>query len=227
MAISVGTYTFDARTTTVRETYERVGGKETRLITLTGLLRGLADRGAIDTALDGIMAAVSTEDPVYVSIREGRRIRARRESLAREIHGHHLTGQFVVGMRAETAYEESTDPHESPWSIFSSGATLSVANSGNRETVPVVTLTALGSVIGPAVSDGTHTISYGGVLDFGAVLQFDGEGGRVWLDGADVTAYTTGAMPRLAPGETSLTYTDDASSSHLLSGTVTWRDRWW
>lgn len=227
MMISAGGYVFDAGTTTVREHYESVGGKETRLITITGLIRGAADREALDAALDGIMAAVSREAPVYVSVRHGRRMRARREAFTREVHARHVTGQFSVALRAETPWEEAEAAANQVWSIGQSGAALAVVAGGNIETRPVISLTASGDIVAPAVGDGARTLRYGGFVESGASLVVDSEAGRVWLDGDDITPYTEGEFPRLQPGGTTLTYTDDPASSHLLAGTVAWRDRWW
>jgi len=50
---------------------------------------------------------------------------------------------------------------------------------------------------------------------------------RVLLDGVDVTPYTSGDFPILVPGETTLEYTDDPSSTHFAHAVVSFRDRWW
>jgi hypothetical protein len=55
----------------------------------------------------------------------------------------------------------------------------------------------------------------------------DGRSGVVTLEGADVTPYTSGEFPRIAPEGTTLTYEDDAASSHTAAVTVAFRDRWW
>jgi hypothetical protein len=61
----------------------------------------------------------------------------------------------------------------------------------------------------------------------GSVLVFDGVNQVVTLDGEDVSPYSSGVFPRIAPGGTTLTYTGDAASSHLASVTVSHRARWW
>ncbi len=227
MAISVGDYSFDERHTTARETYEAVGGKETRVVTITGLLRGAADRAALDGALDTIMQLASAEESVSVSVRSGRRILARRESFSREVNERTLTGQFVLTMRADEAFEESVVLHETAWSIGASGATLELSPGGSAASPAVISIDALGELVAPTLSDGTRTLTYEGVVPLGALFVVDGEAAQVWIDDEDVTPYTVGAFPELGPGATTLTYSDGATSSHLADGVVAYRDRWW
>ena len=227
MSISVGSYTFNTRTTVVREQYELVGGKQTRAIRITGLLRGAADEAALIAALDGITEAVSAASPVAVSLRPGRRMLARREGFSREVNGQTLTGQFVLDLRAETAWEESAALHEDVWNIGLSGATFDVNHAGNAMVDPAIALAAEDLLILPSVSDGTRTLTYEGTVSTGSTLLIDGVVREVRLDGSDVTPYTSGEFPLLAPGETTLTYTDDPGSSHLVTAQIAFRDRWW
>ncbi len=227
MSITVGAYTFDTRTTVVHEAYEEVGGRQTRAIRITGLLRGAPDEAALIDTLDNITKAVFENAPVMVSIRPCRRFQARREAFSRELNGRTITGQFTLDLRAETAWEESTTLHESEWIIGMSGDELDLENSGNDNACPIITLTAEDFLITPAISDGTRTLTYEGNVASGETLIIDGENRVVTLDGADVTGYTTGDFPQLAPGDTTLTYIDDPGSSHLVSANVAHRDRWW
>jgi hypothetical protein len=227
VSISVGGYVFNPRTTVVREQYEVVGGKQTRAIRITGLLRGAADEASLIAALDAVTEAVSKEAPVLVSLRPGRQIAARREGFVREINGRTLTGQFIVDLRAESAWEESEAIETLPWSIGQSGEALEVYNTGNAPTDPVITLTADDFLITPGVSDGARAIVYEGEVSSGSVLIIDAVKREVRLDGVEVTGYTSGEFPRLAPGDTELVFTDDIMSSHQATGTVAWRARWW
>ncbi|MBX3176697.1 MAG: phage tail family protein [Candidatus Hydrogenedentes bacterium] len=227
MSISVGGYVFNPRTTVVREQYEVVGGKQTRAIRITGLLRGAADEASLIAALDAVTEAVSMDAPVLVSLRPGRQIAARREGLVREINGRALTGQFVVDLRAESAWEESEAIETLPWVIGQSGEVLGVSNTGNAPTDPVITLAADDFLITPGVGDGTRMIVYEGEVAGGSTLVIDAVKREVRLDGVEVTGYTSGEFPRLAPGETELVFTDDIMSSHQATGSVAWRPRWW
>lgn len=227
MVISVGGYVFDSSSNVVREAYEIVGGRQTRAIRLTGLVRDSANLAALLESLDTIARVASESVPTVVSLRPGRRLFARRESFAREINDRALIGQFVLDLRADEAWEESETLKESAWEIGFSGAALNLVNDGNAMAMPRVTLTAEDMLVTPAVGDGTRTLVYEGTVPGGATLVMDSVDRRVLLDGADVTPYTSGEFPALVPGVSSLTYTDDASSSHLADAVVAFRDRWW
>lgn len=227
MAISVGAYGFDEGTTTVRETLEAVGGRETRAIVISGLIRGAGSVAGLEVMLDEILRSASVESPVYVSVRSGRRILARREQFVREVQRGGQAGRFELTLRAENAWEESDVPTTVPWSIASSGTSLVVESDGNLATRPTITLDALGTILSPELGDGVRTLRYDGVVETGSRWTVDGESERVWLDGVDITPYTEGDFPVVGPGETTLTYSDDPSSSHLLDGTVAFRARWW
>lgn len=227
MGIRVGAYSFDGGTTVVREEWEVVGGKRTRAIRIAGVLRGRSDRATLDAELDGILQAASETSTVFVSLRTGRRIRVRREAFTREVNERTLTGQFVLDLRADDAYEESEAIRTVSWSAIASGLMIPVTNGGNALAPATITLDALGTIVAPQFSDGTRSLAYGGTVDGGETMSIDGAAGRVWLDGADITPYTTGDFPMIAPGENVLTFTDDNTSSHLADGEVAVRDRWW
>lgn len=227
MAISVGGQVFDVATTVAREAYEMVGGRQTRAIRITGLVRGASNLAELIESLDSIARSASETVPAEVSLREGRRLFARREAFSRELSPRSLVGCFVLELRADDAWEESQALHESSWEIGFSGATIDLANSGNTAAMPVVTLTAESDLELPTLSDGTRVLTYDGTMPGGATLVFDANLRRVLLDGVDVTPYTTGDFPQLAPGNNTLEYTGDPSGSHFASGVVAFRDRWW
>lgn len=227
MSINVGGYQLDTAYTAVREEYEMVGGRQTRAIQITGLLRGTGNLTALVDALDGIAQAVSETVPTEIALRAGRRLFARRERFVRELSSHALVGHFVLELRADDAWEESAIEKEFEWEIGLSGATLDVTNDGNADAMPVITLEAESLLVTPAVSDGTRTLVYEGNVPNGATLVIDSGLRQVLLDDLDVTPYTSGDFPVLEPGLTTLEYTDDPASSHLVSATVRFRDRWW
>ena len=227
MAISVGSQVFDTATTVAREAYEVVGGKQTRAIRITGLVRGGSDLAELIETLDSIAQTASETVPAEVSLREGRRLFARREAFSRELSHRARVGCFVLDLRADDSWEESEALHESPWEIGFSGATVDLSNSGNAAAMPVVSLTAESDLELPTLGDGTRVLTYEGTVPGGATLVFDAALRRVLLDGVDVTPYTTGDFPQLAPGNNTLEYTGDPSGSHFASAVVAFRDRWW
>lgn len=227
MAISVGGYVFDGASTVAREAYEIVGGSQTRAIRVTGLVRGADNLATLIAALDTIAKAASESVPAVVSLREGRRLFARRESFSREVNARALVGAFILDLRADDAWEESETVNEATWNIGLSGATRDVTQGGNAEAMPTINLTGESILQTPAISDGVRMLTYDGAVPGGTALVIDSARRRVLLDGVDVTPYTSGDFPILTPGETTLEYTDDPSSTHLATAIVSFRDRWW
>lgn len=225
MAIQIGACALPEGSTVVREEYEVAGGRRTRVIRITGLLRSPA--GGLGAAFDEVAQAVSEDMPVAVSLRAGRRLFARREALARELNERSGTGQFTLQLRAEDDWEESETQREASWSIALSGADIELENEGTMSVRPRITLAADDDLVNPTLSDGARTLTYHGTVPNGATLDVDGGAGRVLLDGDDVTPYTSGAFPEVAPGGATLVYTDDPASGHVALATVRHRDRWW
>lgn len=226
MAITLGAYTFDSRATAVRETQAETGGRDAREIRLTGLISGTA--GELEAALDAIVSAAGDGDvETALSLRTGRRLVVRRVGFTREIARDERTASFVLDLEARDPYESSESVHSYTWDVTDSGNTLEVVSIGNVYARPVITLVADGDVVAPAFGDGERTFAYDGIVPDGESLVLNGETGRVWLLGEEVTPYTTGVFPRIVPGATLLTYTDDAQSSHTAEVSVIFRDRWW
>lgn len=228
MPVTLGAVSFDETHTTVREKLEEVGGRNERRVTISGLVLGESAVADIEVQLDAILDAASVEDySAALSLRAGRRLLVRRNAFKREIRGDELVGAFTLELEAREPFEESEDETQLPWAIAVSGATLNAMSAGTLYAEPVIAITATGTLINPAVSDGTRTLAYSGSVADGETLVIDGVASRATLEGADVTPYTTGAFPRIPAEGATLTYTDDAASSHTASATVTFRDRWW
>jgi hypothetical protein len=228
LAVTLGPHTFDPAQTTVRETHQEVGGRRERAIEIAGLIIGESTTAAIESKLDAILDAASSEDySAALSIRAGRELYVRRTEFKREISNDALVGSFALKLHARDPYEQSIDSTSQNWSINASGVTLVLSAAGNHASIPRITITANNDLINPAISDGVWTIVYHGIVPAASELIFDGPNSRATLDGDDVTPYTTGLFPEISPEGTTLTYTDDASSSHDAEVLVSFHDRWW
>ncbi len=228
MAIVLGTYAFSEAGIAVAEKQEEIGGRDARIIQIKGVISGCATVAALETELDTIAAAASDDgEAVVLSLRAGRRFFVRRIAFTREIRRDALAGSFALMLEARDPFEESESLTSVSWPIEVSGAAKVFSSFGNVFAVPSITLVASGTVIAPSFSDSTRSMTYLGELADAQALVFDAGAGRVVLDGNDVTPYTEGFFPRIAPGDTTLTYTDDAESSHTAAVTVAYRDRWW
>lgn len=228
MPIILGSLVFDEANTTFREKLEEVGGRNERRITPSGLVLGESNAAAIEAHLDAMLDAASLEDySAVLSLRAGRRLFVRRDAFKRELRPEELVGAFTLELATRDPFEESTTETSVSWSIAASGATTLVSSGGTADARAIIVLTASGTLIDPSLSDGVRTMSFSGTVPSGAVLTLDAVAGKVFLGAADVTPYTTGSFPRIAPEGTTLTYTDAAGSSHTASATVRFRGRWW
>jgi hypothetical protein len=228
VGITLGSITFDEKHTTVREEHQEVGGRNERRIVIVGMVLGGSSVSAIEAKLDAIVDAASVADyGAALSVRSGRRVYVQREAFTREVLRESLVGSFKLTLAARDPFEESTAVASTDWDIASSGATKAVASNGNVFAKPKITLVAGGAVINPSFSDGTRTIAFSGMVPDGETLAFDAPEGRVTLGNEDVTPYSLGVFPQVAPEGVTLTYEDDESSSHTASVTVAFRDRWW
>ena len=183
---------------------------------------------AIEARLDAMLDAASLADYTgELSLRAGRRLLVRRDAFKREVRPEELVGAFTLELSARDPFEEASSETSLNWTIAASGATISVASSGTADALAAVALTATGTLIDPAVSDGTRTISFSGTVASGKVITFDAVSRKVTINSADVTPYTAGQFPRIAPEGTTLRYTDASGSSHAAAATVKYRSRWW
>ncbi len=228
MAIELGNTTFDETYTNVEETHEETGGRDARIIKISGVITGLSTVAAIEDRLDDILASVAEADcQTALRLRAGRRMLVRRTGFSREVARDSLTGAFVLTLAADDPYEEAIEETEQPWSITASGDTLVVTPAGTAHSLPRLTVVAGGALVNPSFSDGERTLTYEGTVGLGETLVFDAALSAVTLEGADVTPYVSGVFPRLSPTGTTLMYADDVASIHAATVTVAFRDRWY
>lgn len=228
MAIMLGNIALDEAYTAVQERFEEVGGRDARIVRLTGLIVGAHTLDDIEARLDAVLDAASQEDyAAALIIRPGRRLFVRRTEFTREVSRATLTGSFVLQLEARNPFEESVALRIEPWAIETSGASLHLSAAGNASAQPVITVTALEDLVHPALADGERAIVYEGLVPAGAELLFHAADRTVTLNGSDVTPYALGLFPRIAPEGSTLTYTDAPESAHRAAAVIAWRDRWW
>ena len=228
MSIVLGSYTFDESRTAVVEKHEEAGGQDARVIEIRGVIEGLSSVDAMEAELDAMLRQASEAgEETALTLRSGRRLLVSRTEFTREVARGGLVASFVLKLAARDPFEESTAESSVAWSITASGDTKALSTDGEVFALLKISLVASGTVVDPCFSDGTRGMTYSGEIADGETLVFDGPGGRVTLEGEDVTPYVDGLFPRVAPGGATLTYTDDASSSHGASVTVAHRARWW
>lgn len=227
MDITLGAITLDGGSTTVRERYEEVGGRDARKVTLTGVVTGMPTLDDVIARLDTIMAAASGSEETPLSLRAGRRLLVRRVKCSREVSAQPIAGGYALELEATDPFEEAVQETVVEWPVTASGDTLEVASAGNADAPATITVAAGDALVLPSVGDATRRITYAGAVNVGDTLVFDGIQRRVTLNGLDVTAYTSGVFPRIAPDGITLQYEDDAASSHNAAIRIAFRDRWW
>ena len=228
MAITLGPVTFDDAHTTVREKLEEVGGRNERRVVVSGAIVGQNTLSAIEAQIDAILDAASVEDfSAELSLRSGRRLFVRRNEFSREVQSEALVGAFTLELEAKDTFEESTSITTVNWTVMASGQTQAASSGGTAYAKPKFSLVATGTIIDPSFSVGTRTISFSGTVQDGETLVLDAVTASATLEGLDVTPYTSGVFPRISPEGVTLTYMDDAGSSHTAQVTITYRDRWW
>lgn len=228
MSLLLGDYAFDPLCTTVTEKYEEAGGRDARHIRISGVLRGFHSVSALEAALDAVLAAVpAAEAETTLVLRPGRRLWVRRLAFSREIARNPVAGAFTLDLEAPDPFEESVEEHTHAWEIAAQGAALALDTAGNRATPLRITLSAVSDLIDLEISDGLRTLRYEGIVGASETLTIDGAAGKVLLSGEDIMPYTKGAFPHVAPGGTTLTFSDDDTGAHQATATVAFRDRWW
>jgi hypothetical protein len=226
MGIRLGAHEFGDHVTAVLEELRETGGRDARVITLEGVIADLDSIAGIEAALDAIAAAAS-EGEAPLSIRSGRELLVTRTALRREIHRAALTGAFALVLEARDPVERAEEESVVTADFYFSGASTDLEAGGNTIVPLIAYLTPDEEVERPSLSDGTRTLVYDGVLSGGETLTLDGESGRVLLSGEDVTPYTEGELPRLAPGENTLTYAQGTGTGIVMSAELRFRARWW
>ncbi|MFC1735124.1 hypothetical protein ACFL1X_03340 [Candidatus Hydrogenedentota bacterium] len=225
--LRLNAYDFDETFTFVRQGLAEEGGSEGRVFTISGFIVGKGTVEEIGDELDAILDAASGGDGVVsLSLRTGREFLVSRTDFTRRTSAEELVGGFTFELEASDPFEFAISETSVNWGVTQSGGTTEVSAAGNVHSKARITLVASGNVVNPSFSDGVRTISYSGTISDGESLVFNGADETVTLEGEDAVAYVSGDFPVIEPGGTTLTYVDDASSSHTGSVTVGFKDRW-
>jgi archaellum component FlaF (FlaF/FlaG flagellin family) len=119
----------------------------------------------------------------------------------------------------EYSVEEST----AELTVTNQGDQITVAVKGEAPTIPQWEIEAKGQIINPSISDQNgNVLEWTGSVDTGDILLF-GSDGSVTLNG-ELVDNASGSPLRLEPGSNTITFEDDANSSHSCVLKATWRD---
>jgi hypothetical protein len=109
--------------------------------------------------------------------------------------------------------------------VTSSPADIQITSEGRAPTTPEWTLTAIGIIINPAISNGEDKMEWNGTLDPGDVMVVSKDG-TVSINGGR-KGNISGMVPEADSGENVFVYSDDTSSSHNCTIDVIWNDAYY
>jgi hypothetical protein len=226
---SVGSFTFPARNTAVDVQTRFVEGRTRKVIRVDTILLGSGTLNEFLSQVASLEGEIDKFDrgEAALSITAGRYSTGRRMSLQRTLDEVSRFAAFEIRFLTNDRFERSTTLHETSRTLTASGDTLEIIQEGNAESRPLVIIFATGNLVKPAISDGQRTLTLDETLPPWSELTIDCENRTAVIDGTEnVLNKTAGVFPLLSPGTTTLTYTDDPSSSHSGSLTVKYRDTW-
>ncbi len=225
---TLGDYTFRSDSTRVLSDLRYVEDRLRRQVEIVGLLSEFAthddfaaELSELDTAVEAFCNGSAT-----LTLTEGRQLSGSVLRYRKTVDELERSVTFRLIVLSEDRFERSIELHEENLAIDASGDAIVLANAGTADSLPELTLSAIGALINPSVSDGLRTLIYQGTLSPGDALALDSDAHTATLNGGNALAAVSGDWPRLAPGETTLTYTDQAGSSHSATLLVQYRDYW-
>lgn len=227
--VAVGSFTFPPRNTAVDIQTRFVDGRTRKVIRVDTILLGSGTLNEFLNEVADLEGEIEKFDrgEATLSITDGRYVTGRRMSLQRTLDESTRFAAFEIRFLTGDRFERSVALHEESRLITASGDSIQVTQAGNAASRPLVLITATGDLVRPALSDGERTMTYEDTQQAGSVLSIDADLQTAVLDGSDnVLNRMSGSFPILTPGVTTLTYTDNPTSSHSGALTVKYRDTW-
>jgi len=130
--------------------------------------------------------------------------------------------RMTITMLAADIREYSIVRDSATVAVTSSPADLQLTSEGRAPTTPEWTLTAIATILNPAISNGADKMEWNGTLDPGDVMVISKEG-TVSINGS-----RAGNMSgTVDAGNNTFVYSDDSGSSHNCTIEVTWNDAYY
>jgi len=133
--------------------------------------------------------------------------------------------RMTLTMLAADTREYSIIRDSATVAVTSSPADIQIMSEGRAPTTPEWTLTAIGAIINPAISNGVDKMEWYGMLDPGDVMVISKDG-TVSING-NGTGNISGTVPEADAGKNTFVYSDDPGSSHNCTIDVTWNDAYY
>lgn len=227
--VALGSFTFPEHRTFVRVRTREVLSRVRKEIDIYSLLIHYASLEALRADLEALEGELEKFDrgEASLSIHESRYFMGRRRDLQRFVEPRHLAATVHVLVLTEDRFERSTEEHQETLEFSQSGQSIVVSQAGNGLAFAKFLLTAGGNLVEPQISDGTRSVVFEASLGSGDTLELDGDARTAVKNSTEnVLHLVSGEFPLLSPGNTTITYTDDATSSHTGTLQVKYRDLW-
>ena len=132
---------------------------------------------------------------------------------------------MIITMLAADTREYSTTRESSTAAVTSSPADIQLTTEGRAPTTPEWALTAIGTIINPAISNGADRMEWYGTLNPGDVMVVSKDG-AVSINGSRA-GNISGTVPEADDGKNTFVYSDDPGSSHECTIEVKWNDAYY
>ncbi len=133
--------------------------------------------------------------------------------------------KITITMLAADTREYSIARDSATVAVTSSPVDIQLTSEGRAPTTPEWTLTAIGTIINPAISNGEDKMEWNGTLNPGDVMVISKDG-TVSINGSRA-GNISGTVPEADTGENTFVYSDDPGSSHNCAIGVTWNDAYY
>ena len=225
----LGSFNFPEKRTFVRSRIREVLSKVRREIDIYSLLIGYGNLENLEQDLEILEGELEkfNRKEVTLSLHPGRYVSGWRRDYQRVIEPRHKAASLHLLILTDDRFERSIEEHQETLILSASGQSIEISQEGNGEAFPRLVLTATGTLIHPAISDGTRTLSFQGQLEPGMSLHLDSDFHTALINGSEnVLQSLSGEFPLLDPGTTQITYTDHSSSTHSGTLEINYRDLW-
>jgi hypothetical protein len=133
--------------------------------------------------------------------------------------------KITITMLVADTREYSIAQDSATAAITSSPMDIQIESEGSAPTTPEWTLTAIGTIINPVISNGAERMEWNGMLNPGDVMVISKDG-TVSINDIRV-GNISGTVPEADAGKNTFVYSDELGSSHNCTIDVKWNDAYY
>ena len=133
--------------------------------------------------------------------------------------------KITITMLVADTREYSIARDSATVAVTSSPTDIQIESEGSAPTTPEWTLTAIGAIINPIISNGEDKMEWNGTLDPGDVMVISKDG-TVSINGSRA-GNMSGTVPEADGGKNTFVYSDETGSNHNCTIEVKWNDAYY